>query len=798
MRSPVLILSLCVALFALPLSGANNDVNLAKGIAYTYVPKPTYPHCTDARDVTQLTDGLKASGRLWMLPSTVGWSASNTSPALILFDLGREATLSALRVNTVGGGSAGVQDVGVRVYVSRDNHSYVFAREFPTPRPVPKEKHTIRSVERQVPLGSVRARYVAVTLSPPERYSHVFADEVEIIGHVPADPASALPAQAGVTASGAKELHEAFSGGQRLMSILVNLTAPVEQHMANWPASLAEAQRDDLKALAAKGALREQDVAGIRADFTEAHRKRAREAYQDDVVVWEVVPDERFTPLSLPIDLAVVRKATIETAVNAMEATALGVANLTGQPLPLTVRVQAGSDHAPVVTLRIARFVSTAGGMVVPDALLANDGPSTIPPGEAKLVWLIAETPDAAPGLYTYQVTLTVDKEERPLPLAVIVHDVTLSHTTPLSTGNWSYLDTGETPLYAEVRDEMLAHRVTNAFGTSNVSPFPKRDENGDVIRPVQLDFTAMDGFLDFHEDFDQVSWFLSFNPHSDRPQGMSRFGKSDWMSDEFTDIFREWLTQIVAHLKERGRDYGQFYFQFFDERLNEKVADCCRLVHEIDPNVRVMITFYTPAGAEEVESFANESGMDIFVHHATRVPYTDRPDGYPILSSNGRELWIYGAAHLIHGNGRERDPMDFYRIMYWKAFYHHATGVHFWNMLHYRRMKNGWEDESVGEVYYPFVYLNGQDHPPVPEDVMTSEKVVPSRRWLYSHMGTEDFMLLTMAQERIDAMGDVGAPYQKRLDEMVETVLGHRFDRAGFRKRRRELLELVEALSRQ
>ena len=773
------------------------ETNLARGLTYTWCPNPTYPHCTDEGDATQLTDGVTqyTAGNIWMLTSCVGWYAGESAPVVILFDLGREATLSELRFNTTGGGGAEVQDVGLRVFVSLDDCDYVFAAEFPTPPAIPAEETTIRGVQRRVALADARARYVAVSAAPPPRHNYVFVDEIEIMGRTPADPASGLPVQPSIEASGAEGLREVLSGGRQAARLLLSLTAPVYRHIGNWPAELAGAQREDLDTFV-NGVVRSQDYPEIRASFTERHRRRALAAYGKKVLLWEVPPDEAFTNLTMPEDLAPPKRATIHTVVNALEATALGVANLAEGSLSLHVDVSGNGGGAPFVTPRVARFFATADGVIVPDALLARDCPQVIPPGDSRLVWLGAESTDAVPGVYRYEVRLTAGGAVHVVPLEVRVHDVTLSKETPLCTGNWSYLDDPDAPVYTEVRDSMLAHRITNAFGTSNACPFPKRDENGDVVRPVQLDFTAMDRFLDFHKDFDQVSWFLSFNPHTERPQGVSRYGKSDWMSDEFKEIFREWLTGIVAHIRERGRDYDAFYFQMFDERLNEKVADGCRLVHSIDPKVRVMITFYSDASAAAVESFVNESGMDIYVHHATRLGYDNAPDGYPMLSSQGRELWFYGAADIRRGDGRERDPLDFFRLMHWLAFRHNATGVHFWNML--KNATSGWKDAGLGEIYWPFVYPIGEGYPPPPDDVKTAETVIPSRRWEYTRMGIEDYMLLSMAREKIDALGDAGAAHQKQLDDIVSIVLTDFADnRRLFRAKRRELVELVERLYR-
>lgn len=111
--------------------------------------------------------------------------------------------------------------------------------------------------------------------------------------------------------------------------------------------------------------------------------------------------------------------------------------------------------------------------------------------------------------------------------------------------------------------------------------------------------------------------------------------------------------------------------------------------------------------------------------------------------------------------------------------------------MLHDR--PSGWADN---EYYSPFVYTIQENYPDLPAEVKTAERVIPSRRWEYTRVGIEDYMLLKMAKERIEALGRMGEPYQKKLDEIVKTVLTTRAkDRKLFRAKRLELIKLVEAL---
>jgi hypothetical protein len=786
-----------LGLLALAVTAARADErNLVLHRPYELWPEPSYGECTDPDDGVQLTDGFK-NGSSWRQKPTVGWSHPAKGLAVIWFDLGEPATLSELKFYTVGGGAADVVDVGLRVFVSLDNQDFVPAGERPGPGPAEANREISRPITMSVPLKGAKARYVAVAAQAPTPYYYEFVDEIEVLGTIPADPRSILPIQAALSGSGAKGVRYALTGGGREAWLMKSLLAPVGRHAACWPPEAARRQQEDSKEFVERS-LREfrDDTAAkasgnydaLRAEATERHRVLARGVYKADAVVWEVIPDDEFGMLSLPDTLKPAAKASIDTVVNALEAAALGAANLTEQSQPLEVTVTGGGRGAPLVTPRIARFFVTGNARYVPDALLATDSPQVIPAGEARLIWLGAESTDARPGSYRYRVRVRVGGQTRNVALRVRVHNVTLSKQTPLSTGNWSDLNTGDGDGLRQVRDDMLAHRITvgACAGVALPSREAAKDGQGNLIRPLQIDFTALDKCLDFHKGFPQFSLFYPMEPSRTDP-AYDWFGSAPWMSDEFKAIFKEWLVQVVARITSKGRGYDGFYFQIFDETMDSKVAEICRLVHSADPKVRMMIT--SSAELSSVRELV-DAGMNIFVYHAPLLGYDNAPDGFPLLRSGGRELWFYHAALPSLGSGRDRDPLGGYRLHHWLAFRHGATGVHFWNQLH--NSTSGWMDETSTAPFWPQVYLVGADTPP---DVKTAETVIPSRRWEYQRMGIEDYMLLKVAQERIDTLGAAGGAYRQTLDGIVKAVLTAPKDRTLFRQQRGALLALLDEL---
>ena len=145
-------------------------------------------------------------------------------------------------------------------------------------------------------------------------------------------------------------------------------------------------------------------------------------------------------------------------------------------------------------------------------------------------MWLEVESEGAEPGLHAYDLSVHVGDTTHAIPLSVHVHDVTLSRDTPLATGNWSDLNNGEFEMAIPVREEMLANRMTIGAG-GGVWPQPKKDENGNVIRPVELDTSDLDKFIKFHKDFPQLSIFVAFHQYAEPPT-FDWFGPVTWMDD--------------------------------------------------------------------------------------------------------------------------------------------------------------------------------------------------------------------------------------------------------------------------
>jgi hypothetical protein len=149
--------------------------NIALGKPYELSPPPSYEHCSDPGDVTQLTDGQYTVGYFWTQKSTVGWYLYDPQ---ITVDLGQVQPISGIMINVPGGGVAGVQfPAEVTYLVSDDNVSFREVARL-TPRGLKqdgKQWYTHKFLADDL---QTRGRYVMIRLA--KTGSTVFTDEIEI------------------------------------------------------------------------------------------------------------------------------------------------------------------------------------------------------------------------------------------------------------------------------------------------------------------------------------------------------------------------------------------------------------------------------------------------------------------------------------------------------------------------------------------------------------------------------------------------------------------------------------------
>ena len=76
-------------------------------------------------------------------------------------------------------------------------------------------------------------------------------------------------------------------------------------------------------------------------------------------------------------------------------------------------------------------------------------------------------------------------------------------------------------------------------------------------------------------------------------------------MTPPWKTLFRQWLTEWVAHLKDRGIGYDQFVMHPYDEKGGPKVQAIIKLTKEVDPQVSILFNAALGRTVQELEELA-------------------------------------------------------------------------------------------------------------------------------------------------------------------------------------------------
>ncbi|MCL4218102.1 MAG: hypothetical protein KJ052_14025, partial [Candidatus Hydrogenedentes bacterium] len=151
--------------------------NVALGKSYTLSPAPNYRYCTEAGDMTQLTDGEYVEGYFWTQPGTVGWA--NTNPAVIVLDLGEVQPIRGLSIHTAAGRAGVSWPLAIEIFVADEAGKFHFigdlvelsaAHDLPPAHEYATHRYWTDSLD-------THGRYVGIAVN---LQSFFFTDEIEV------------------------------------------------------------------------------------------------------------------------------------------------------------------------------------------------------------------------------------------------------------------------------------------------------------------------------------------------------------------------------------------------------------------------------------------------------------------------------------------------------------------------------------------------------------------------------------------------------------------------------------------
>jgi len=810
-------LRVCAAVVALLLGWAAfgqsvDRENAALGAPYTLKPEPNYPHCTDANDATQLTDGARTTGRLWMNEAAVGWAGSGMKS--ITIDLGEREPISGLAFSTAAGVASVDWPADLWVYVSDDGEAWHFvggllemSGETGFPPPTGYANHTFCTTSLRT-----HGRYVRIDAKPSKQW-YLFADEIEIyrgddgwLGEP--RPSVVVPDQPEPLAT------QQFNSVLKLQlrrdvdavrqDLVDGGMPPAERRALEDQLEETSRRITEMPEVAHEGFRAVLPMTELERDIFRLQAKVWRAQGKPRLRVWR---GHRWDPLppsgepegddgpTLGIDMMRGEtRADVLNVTNTGEADETVRVRITGLP---------GATHPDylevyqVLCVGARRFEAVSAALV-PAEREGDAIVMAVPSGMTRQLWLSFSRPDVEPGSYEGRVTVTdLSGEETIVPLRLRVYDLDFPERITLRLGCWDYTDgdgiRGVTPenrlaLVAHLRE----HLVNTPWATSAAMPFGEYDDEGSLI--VEPDTTRFDEWV---SHWPGAEYYMVFNALGYRSHTVARFAGSKGGTELFERKIGNWIRFWARHMRDLGLSARQLGLLVFDEPCAKQHYDVittyARAIRAAEPEVTLWVD-PQPWDNETCLEMAGE--MDVLIPNRTQwlrsKPWL--PEMFAEQRRLGRELGFYSC----DGPARKFDPFSYYLLQQWHCFAIGATWATFWSA----------GDLAGTDVWNEYISQTGGPFSPLYLDPtgVTGAKYMEAIR-----EGAQDFEYLVMLREAIERAdpGTEGlAAAQAVLDTACERVLAgetrenYRWyeekDRGVADRVRVEILEALAALGKE
>ncbi|MBN1344726.1 MAG: discoidin domain-containing protein [Phycisphaerae bacterium] len=757
-------------------------VNVAKGKPYKLDPAPSYKHCADPGDKTQLTDGQHVSGYFWVQKGTVGWS--HAGRALITIDLGKVEPIRGVSFRTAAGTAGVGWPQQLSIFVSQDGKDYAcmgdlveLSSKREIPSPLGYREYTYWTDELKT-----KGRYVQIALVFAGAYG--FCDEIEVwrgedawlnqpVGGKNVGNVKTFLETSAVTTSARRRLR--MDAGQIRKAV----------ETSRMSAEKRAQTLDTLDGLSAQiGSLDVDDPKTFRAivPLNELHRKilalnakvlQARGL--QGLVVWHknrweplgVLEAPESKPAQLPeLSLRVMR--------GEYRAVALNLTNATDGLCDALIRFAGLPD---CLTAHQVEHVDTKQGVVVSDALpaaqkLGKDAVVLrIPPGTTRQVWLTVHATSIEPGVFPGKINVYPVKAHagRPVtpaqPCATVafslrVEPIDFPRHPTLSLGTWDY--TNHPPYQRDLTAENIRAAIADAkahfqdapWATSSVMPFPQKaqlDADGN-LKTEMLDYARFDKWFNDWKDYARRYMIFSNVPTSvaGLPMGTPKFDK----------LVGQWAAAWAEHCKKLGIKPKQVALLIVDEpsadAQHKHIAAWAKAIRAAtdffsiweDP---VDKKLGTPAQNEMLELCdAVCPNLGIWNTLGKKAQ-----DFYGELVADGkRELWFYQCT----GPVRLLCPYGYHRLQAWHCWAGGAVGQGFW----------AYADAGGGDAWCEYL-CRGTTYSPA---YVGRTGITTSKHWEAVREGIEDYEYLHMLKTRIDELikaGKTGPELDKARKLLVE-----------------------------
>lgn len=382
-----------------------------------------------------------------------------------------------------------------------------------------------------------------------------------------------------------------------------------------------------------------------------------------------------------------------------------------------------------------------------------------VPPGETRMIWISINTFDVKAGNYRGEIKLKYDKTEKIIPIVMNVFPIELPKRNPLYFCVWDYVpNEGRTQYiggwenWKNYHEDLISHGV-NVFPIMSFNhPYVKCDEKGNIILP--LDYKLFD--QEFYIKEKGYVYLIS----TPRVFGMPSHIK--YPSKEYDNMLKQWVKEIISHLKSLGPDYDQFAFYPWDElSSSQDISNALneyKIIKEVDPKAKIFLT-------------VGGSGMSHFDRLKVVAPYIDiwcphiffyryfitndikRKEIIEFMKSQKAQVWSY------ENTGRWKTKDDTYVSYRLKPLGAYRAGVKGYGFWAYNVWKgNPWEvfDEKgnvksgAGTESLAVVY--------------SGPEPIPSLRWEAIREGMNDVKYFEVLKKEIEL-----AKEEKIIDDLLE-----------------------------
>ncbi len=696
---------------------AAGERNIARGAPYVMAPAPTYEHCTDPGDATQLTDGERTEGYFWTQKGTVGWQA--VKYVTITIDLGRIEPIAGLSFRTAAGTAGVLWPALIRIHVSDDGRSYHDHGDLLNLLDAPRDLPTTYAVRRLATSRlKTRGRYVRLLVIPTGPY--LFCDEIEVFR---GDPAFLQLTTAGEPVV---DVEESYLG--------YRVQAGIRRRFDLDGAGLERAIRDSTLSQSARQALSDRlittqkDLAGaappaplasFRAilPFNEAHA----ELFRIQAALWKATgcaalcawAADPWEPLDLfaPPRCSSTDSMVVHLMRGEYRSAAFNMANTTDAPMRVSIRITGlpGSPTPAFITLHRVPWTDTITGQAVAAALVevaSRDGAWTldVPPGLLQQIFLTCRVTDLPAGEHAGRIVVTSKGiDDLAIPIRLHVYPLTFPTRTTLWLGGWSYTDGpgtyGITPANHKPFVEHLRSRFVNApWATAQV--MMSFSFKGEV---PELDTARFDDWLAQWPDARAYLVFLAV----DRTFAGAQMG-----TPAFEQRVGRWISAWVRHLAGKGVSAERLGLLLVDEPRSrdqdEIIIAWARAIHAAEPKVLIWEDPIYPDPKEGRPEMFELS--DILCPNRPMWLTAGKPfeQFYLDQQKKGRTLQLYSCS----GPARLLDPYSYFRLQAWHCWRIGATGTFFWAFGDNSRASSWNEYAAVAGPYTP-LFLDHQSVTP-------------------------------------------------------------------------------------